>query len=101
MAKICMIHREEKRKKVAKRDSAKRTALKAKIIDQTLEFTARMEARDQLNKLDRNGAESRQRNRCSLTGRPRGYNGRFGLSRNMLRKMASMGLLPGVRKASW
>lgn len=101
MAKICMLRREEKRKKVANRDAAKRTELKAKIVDTTLDFEARMAARDKLNKLDRNGAESRQRNRCSLTGRPRGFNGRFGLSRNMLRKMASLGLLPGVRKGSW
>jgi small subunit ribosomal protein S14 len=95
-----MINREEKRAKVVKRDTAKREALKkAGIAAATLE--EKMAISQKLAKLDRNGAESRQRNRCSLTGRPRGFNGRFGLSRNKLRELASMGLLPGVRKASW
>ena len=58
-------------------------------------------ARDALNGLDRNGAKSRQRNRCVLTGRPRAFYNRFGLCRNKLRELASKGMLPGVRKASW
>ena len=101
MAKVCMLNREEKREHVAKRDAAKRDALKAQITDQSLDFDVRMAARDKLNKLDRNGAEVRQRNRCSFTGRPRGYHRAFGLCRNMLRELASKGMLPGVRKASW
>lgn len=101
MAKTCMINREEKREHVAKRDAAKRQALKAVITNESLDFSERMAARDKLNKLDRNGAEIRQRNRCSFTGRPRGYHRAFGLCRNMLRELASKGLLPGVRKASW
>ena len=101
MAKTCMLNREEKRAHVAQRDAAKREALKAQIVDQNADFDVRMAARDKLNKLDRNGAKVRQRNRCSFTGRPRGYHRAFGLSRNMLRELASKGLLPGVRKASW
>ena len=101
MAKVCMYNREAKREHAVTRDAEKRTALKAKIVDLSLDFDERMAARDALNKLDRNGAKIRQRNRCMFTGRPRGYNRAFGLSRNMLRKMASEGLLPGVRKASW
>ncbi|NBV54103.1 MAG: 30S ribosomal protein S14 [Proteobacteria bacterium] len=100
MAKTCMLNREIKRQKVSKRDTAKRAKLKEAIVAAaTLE--EKMELSQKLSKLDRNGAKTRQRNRCSLTGRPRGFYSRFGLSRNMLRQMASRGLLPGVRKASW
>ena len=100
MAKVCMINREEKRAKIVKRDTAKRDAIKTAIIAaETLED--KMGLSQKLADLDRNGSKSRQRNRCSLTGRPRGFNARFGLSRNKLRELASMGQLPGVRKASW
>jgi small subunit ribosomal protein S14 len=101
MAKVCMLNREIKRKHVAKRDAAKRASLKELIVDATKSFSERMAARDALNGLDRNGAESRQRKRCALTGRPRAFYNRFGLCRNKLRELASKGLLPGVRKASW
>ena len=101
MAKTCMLNREAKRQHVAERDTAKRAALKATILDETISFDERMTARDKLNGLDRNGAKIRQRKRCALTGRPRGFHNRFGLSRNKLREMASKGQLPGVRKASW
>lgn len=100
MAKLCMIFREVKRKKVANRDADKRSKLKAAIVAAS-ELTEKMALSQKLAKLDRNGAKIRQRNRCSLTGRPRGFNGRFGLSRNKLRELASLGLLPGVRKGSW
>lgn len=100
MAKVCMINREEKRTKVAKRDNAKRNTLKEAIVA-AASLVEKMELSQKLAKLDRNGAKARGRNRCSLTGRPRGFNGRFGLSRNMLRELASKGLLPGVRKGSW
>jgi small subunit ribosomal protein S14 len=101
MAKRCMLFRETKRKHIAGRDAAKRLELKARIIDQSLPFAERMAARDALNALPRDGAVIRQRNRCAFTGRPRGYYGRFGLGRNMLRRMASLGLLPGVRKGGY
>jgi small subunit ribosomal protein S14 len=101
MAKVGMLNREDKRAKTVKRDSAKRDALKTAIINEKLSFTERMAARDTLNKLDRNGAEVRGRNRCSFTGRPRGFHRAFGVCRNVLRELASKGLLPGVRKASW
>ncbi|PIZ30852.1 MAG: 30S ribosomal protein S14 [Alphaproteobacteria bacterium CG_4_10_14_0_8_um_filter_53_9] len=100
MAKVCMINREEKRAHVAKRDAVKRDAFKKEILAaETLE--GKMEAMAKLNKLDRNGAKVRGRNRCSFTGRPHAYYRAFGISRIMLREMASNGLLPGVRKASW
>lgn len=101
MAKISMIHRDIKRAKIAARDTVKREALKAIIINEELAFDERMAARDTLNKLPRDGAKIRGRNRCQFTGRPRGYHRKFGVSRIALRKMASEGLLPGVKKASW
>jgi small subunit ribosomal protein S14 len=100
MAKTCMFNREEKRLKVAKRDADKRSKIKAAILVAD-DLSDKMTLSQQLAKLDRNGSESRQRNRCSLTGRPRAFYNRFGICRNMLRDMASKGMLPGVRKASW
>lgn len=100
MAKICMINREEKREKVAHRDTAKRTELKKAIIAAG-SLEEKMALSQKLADLDRNGAKIRQHNRCSLTGRPHGYHKRFGICRNKLRELASLGLLPGVRKASW
>ena len=101
MAKACMFNRELKRERLTNRDAAKRAELKAMIKNTDLSFGERMAARDKLNKLPRDGAKIRQRNRCSFTGRPRGYHRRFGISRNVLREMAAEGMLPGVKKASW
>lgn len=81
--------REVKRAKLAKRYAAKRAALKADG-----NYVA-------LSTLPRNSNPIRQRNRCKLTGRPRGYMRQFGISRITFREMASKGLIPGVRKASW
>lgn len=81
--------REVKRARLAKRYAAKRAALKAEG-----DYIA-------LSKLPRNSNPIRQRNRCKLTGRPRGYMRQFGISRITFREMASKGLIPGVRKASW
>ncbi len=81
--------REVKRAKLAKRYAAKRAALKADG-----NYIA-------LSTLPRNSNPIRQRNRCKLTGRPRGYMRQFGISRITFREMASKGLIPGVRKASW
>lgn len=100
MAKTCMINREEKRAKVVKRDTAKRNTLKEAIVAAT-DMMEKLVFAQKLAKLDRNGSKIRGRNRCSMTGRPRGYHNRFGLSRNKLRELASAGLLPGVRKGSW
>jgi small subunit ribosomal protein S14 len=100
MAKVCMINREEHRAKIAKRDTAKRDTIKTAILAAT-DLAEKMSLSQKLAGLDRNGSECRGRNRCSLTGRPRGFHKRFGLCRNKLRELASMGLLPGVRKGSW
>ena len=101
MAKSSMVAREQKRKRICNRDSAKRSELKAKIIDEALSDEERLEAMFMLQKLPRNGSRCRQRNRCVLTGRPRGYYRRFGLSRNKLRELIMRGEVPGVVKSSW
>jgi small subunit ribosomal protein S14 len=100
MAKKSVKFRQTNRVRIAANHAEKRAALKAQIIDQNLPFDQRMEARDTLNAMPRDGAKIRQRNRCAMTGRPRGVYSRFGLGRSMLRRLASMGMLPGVRKGS-
>ncbi|MDX9728760.1 MAG: 30S ribosomal protein S14 [Bacteroidales bacterium] len=89
MAKESMKAREVKRAKLATKYAARRAALKADG-----NYVA-------LSTLPRNSSPIRQRNRCKLTGRPRGYMRQFGISRITFREMASKGLIPGVRKASW
>jgi small subunit ribosomal protein S14 len=89
MAKISMVAREVKRAKLAEKYAAKRAKLKADG-----DYVG-------LSRLPRNSNPNRVRNRCKLTGRPRGYMRQFGISRITFREMASAGLLPGVKKASW
>lgn len=96
-----MIAREEKRRRMSNRDLVKRRELKAKIIDESLSDEERWNAMIMLQKLPRNGSRSRQRNRCVITGRPRGYYRRFGLARNKLRELIMRGEVPGVVKSSW
>ena len=101
MAKTSMVNREIKRAKLAKQHGAKRDALKKIISSTTTSYEEKMEAVVKLQKLPRDSSESRQRNRCALTGRPRGVYAKFGLARNMLRKATMNGDVPGLRKASW
>ena len=101
MAKVSAINRNNKRKKMVKRDATKRAALKAIIMNRELPVEERFAMSVKLAALPRNGAKNRVRNRCELTGRPRSYHGKFSLSRIMLRKLASEGQLPGVVKSSW
>ncbi len=101
MAKVCMIEREIKRKKLAKRYAGKRAELKAVIRDQSIPAEERFQAVLKLAELPRNSSKTRQRNRCALTGRPRSYYRKFNLSRIALRDLASRGELPGVTKSSW
>jgi len=89
MAKESMIAREVKRAKLAEKFSAKRAKLRSEG-----NYVA-------LSRLPRNSNPNRLRNRCKLTGRPRGYMRQFGISRITFREMASAGLIPGVKKASW
>lgn len=101
MAKLALINREEKRAKAVAKYAAKRTELFAIINNVNLPDEQRMDARLKLQQLPRNASPSRQRNRCSLTGRPRGVFRKFGLCRNKLRDIAMRGEVPGMTKASW
>ncbi|MFC4276164.1 30S ribosomal protein S14 [Achromobacter aloeverae] len=101
MAKLSLINRDIKRAKMAEKFSAKRAALKAIIDDQSKPEEERYQARLKLQQLPRNAAPSRQRNRCAVTGRPRGVFSKFGLTRHKLREMAMRGEIPGMTKASW
>lgn len=101
MAKKAMLMREVKREKLAKKFAAKRAELKAIIKSVHSDDEAREEAVLKLQKLPRDSSVSRQRNRCSISGRPHGYYRKFGLCRNMLRKATMNGEIPGLRKASW
>ncbi len=100
MAKKSMIERERKREKLVAKYAHKRQAIQEKIAQATTQ-QEKMDLHRQLQRLPRNSAPTRLRNRCWVTGRSRGYYRDFGLSRHCLREMAHEGLLPGVRKASW
>ena len=101
MAKTSMVQREVKRSKMVAQYAAKRTALKALISNPDTPFDEKMAAVDTLQKLPRDSAPVRQRNRCRITGRPHGFYRKFGLSRIKLREAAMRGDVPGLVKASW
>ncbi len=101
MAKLALKNREAKRAKTVAKYAAKRADLLAIINNARLSDEERMEARLKFQQLPRNASPVRQRNRCELTGRPRGYFRKFGLCRNKLREVAMRGEVPGMIKASW
>jgi small subunit ribosomal protein S14 len=101
VAKLSLINRDIKRAKLAEKFAAKRAALKAIINDESKSDEERYEARLKLQQLPRNANPTRQRNRCVVTGRPRGVFSKFGLTRHKLREMAMRGEVPGMTKASW
>ena len=96
-----MIMRERKRTKMVAQQAKKRAALKATIRSIHSSDDEREVAQAKLNALPRDGSPSRQRNRCSITGRPHGVYSKFGLGRNKLREAAMNGEIPGLTKASW
>lgn len=100
MAKESMKAREIKRAKLVARYAEKRMALK-RIIATTNDVTEAYEAARKLQTIPKNANPIRLHNRCKITGRPKGYIRQFGLSRIQFREMASKGLVPGIRKASW
>ena len=100
MAKLALINKQKKREKLVAQYAKKREAIKAKMsVNATPE--ERMDAMKKLAKLPRNANPTRLHNRCSITGRARGFSRLFGLCRQQVRTMASEGKLPGVRKSSW
>lgn len=101
MAKIAMIQRELKKRKTVEKYAKKRAELKAIIAKPETSEDDRWAAQMKLQKLPVNSSRSRLRNRCAITGRPRGVYRKFGLCRNKLREHAMMGDIPGLTKASW
>ncbi len=101
MAKLSLIQRELKREKLVAKHAKKYAELKAIVGDAKKSDEERYAARLELQKLPRNANPTRQRNRCELTGRPRGTFRKFGLGRNKIRDLAFKGDIPGVVKASW
>ncbi len=101
MAKKSSVEKNQHRRALVARDAAKRTALKKTVMDKDKAPEERFEATLELAKMPRNGARVRIRNRCTLTGRPRGFYRKFGLSRIALRDLASAGQIPGCVKSSW
>jgi small subunit ribosomal protein S14 len=101
MAKTCSINRNNKRKKLAKQQANRRAKLKAITTDRDAAPEDRFQAVLKLAEMPRNGAKIRIRNRCEMTGRPRGHHRKFNLCRNVIRELAQLGELPGVTKSSW
>ncbi|MFO6420688.1 30S ribosomal protein S14 [Hylemonella sp. W303a] len=101
MAKTALIEREIKREKLVAKYAKKYAELKAIASDSKKSDEERAAARLDLQKLPRNANPTRQRNRCEITGRPRGTFRQFGLARAKIREMAFAGEIPGVTKASW
>ncbi len=95
MAKKSMIARDVKRDALIEKFAAKRAELKEKVA------AGDMDAMFELNKLPKNSSSARQKNRCQLDGRPRGFMREFGISRVKFRQLAGAGLIPGVKKSSW
>lgn len=100
MAKKSMIEREKKRQKLVEKYAAKREELLQQFEDASTQ-QEKLAIHRKIQQLPRNSAPSRLRNRCWMTGRPKGYYRDFGLSRHVIREMAHQGLLPGVVKSSW
>ena len=101
MAKTSMIEKNEMRRKLAKKYAGKRARLRAIVKNKKLSMEERFAAVLKLQQLPRNSARERVRNRCELTGRPRGYYGKLKLSRIAMRELGSSGMIPGLVKSSW
>ncbi|QQR68750.1 MAG: 30S ribosomal protein S14 [Alphaproteobacteria bacterium] len=101
MAKLSSVEKNKRRQRMVKSYGPRRKRLKAIISNRALPIEERFAAQVKLAQLPRNSSPVRVRNRCELTGRPRGYYRRFRLCRIMLRELAQRGMLPGVTKSSW
>jgi small subunit ribosomal protein S14 len=101
VAKTSMVERERRRAKIVKRHAAQRAQLKETIRNPRTSPEAREAAQAKLQSMPRDASPSRLRNRCAITGRPRGVYRKFGLSRIKIREVAFRGEIPGLSKASW
>ena len=101
MAKTSSVEKNNRRRKLVDQYAARRAALKAIIMDQDKPIEERFRAQLKLAALPRNSAKTRIRNRCEVTGRPRAYYRKLGMSRIALRELGALGLIPGLVKSSW
>jgi small subunit ribosomal protein S14 len=101
MSKKCLIERNKKRVALTNKLQSKRKQLKDTIYNKQISIEERYDLIMKLSLLPRNSSKSRIRNRCVLTGRPRGCYRKVGLSRNMFRELAGKGAIPGIVKSSW
>ena len=101
MTRKALVQRELKRVKTVERFAQKRAALKKIINDSSASYEEKNDARVKLQKMPRDASPSRLRNRCAISGRPKGFYRKFGLGRSKLREEAMKGNIPGLHKASW
>ncbi len=101
MAKTSSVQKNKRRERLVEKYKGKRDALKSVVNDKSLSIEERFDAQLRLASLPRNSSKVRVRNRCELSGRPRGFYRKFKLSRIALRDLASVGQIPGVIKSSW
>jgi len=101
MAKTSSVEKNNRRRKMAANHAPKRKALKAVIMNQSLPLEERFQAQLKLSAMPRNGAATRIRNRCEVTGRPRAFYRKLNMSRIALRELGSLGMIPGLVKSSW
>jgi small subunit ribosomal protein S14 len=101
MAKKSSIEKNNRRKRLADRYAKKRAELKAQALNEALPLEERFAARMKLAKLPRNSAPNRVRNRCEISGRPRGYYRKLRMSRIAMRDLGAQGMIPGLVKSSW
>ena len=101
MAKVSSVEKNDRRRRKVAKYAAKRTALKATIMNRDLPMEERFDAQLRMNEMPRDGSPSRVRNRCGLSGRPRGNYRKFNLSRIALRELGNFGQIPGLVKSSW
>jgi small subunit ribosomal protein S14 len=101
MARLCKINKDKRQRKLVAAFALRRAELRMQIRDPELSFEKKIAAQKKMQSLPRDSNRCRVRNRCLITGRSRGVYRRFGLARNKLREFAMLGLIPGIRKASW
>ncbi|MDX1949501.1 MAG: 30S ribosomal protein S14 [Rickettsiales bacterium] len=101
MAKKSAVERNLKRQRLSKQFAGRRAKLKEIVMNKETTPEARFDAVVKLSRLPKNSAKNRIRNRCEVTGKPRGYFRKFGICRNVLRELSSIGQVPGVIKSSW
>lgn len=101
MARLGSINKNNRRRQLADKNANRRNKLKEVIYDKNVDFETRLEAVIKLSEMPRNESATRIRNRCEITGRPRGFHRKFRMSRIAVRELGSLGLIPGLIKSSW